>query len=66
VSDQLAEPIVDLHQQHELLALQVAIDGRFAQSVGVHTSVSLHAWLRAARSCRALELFCKERAEESR
>ncbi len=65
MSEKLAEPLVDLHAQFENLALKVAIDGRFAQSVGVHTSVSLNAWLRAARSCRALELFCKARAEES-
>lgn len=65
MNEQLAEPVVDLHRQFEDLALKVAIDGRFAQTVGVHTSMSLKAWLLAARSCRELELFCKERAEES-
>jgi hypothetical protein len=65
MTEQLLPLVSDTWSQFDDLWQKVALDTRFAHQVGVHTSASSRAWKRAAKSCRALELYCKQRLEES-
>jgi len=65
MTEQLVPAAPETWSQFDDLWQKVALDCRFAHNVGVHTSASYRAWERAAKSCRALELYCKQRLEES-